>query len=245
MRRTRYCIFALLVLMAPRGAQAMRFDYYPAGSTGGAFLSASGIVRLGDEDRLKAALRSVAANTRLSGLSLDSPGGDLEEGLRVATAIHDAHLQTMVRNGAKCASACFIMFAAGSHMFAGTSALVGVHSASYGGHDTPDAQAATVIMARRLSAYGVPDAILGKMVSAQPSQIWWLARSDLESMRVDMTLPQLVTTSIIPASVEPPGVPGAPSPPAPVKAVKPGFRIEPAAQGFRVLPRTVGAFRPG
>ena len=52
-------------------------------------------------------------------------------------------------------------------MFASTEALVGVHSASYGGRDTPDAQAATVRMARRLSVYGVPDAILGKLVSAQ------------------------------------------------------------------------------
>jgi hypothetical protein len=154
-------------------------------------------------------------------------------------------LQTIVRNGAKCASACFIMFAAGSHMFADTSALVGVHSASYGGHDTPDAKVATVMMARRLSAYGVPDAILGKLVSAQPNQIWWLARSDLESMRVDTTLPPMAAAApITPARIEPAAPPSAPPPMQaikPAQGVKPGFRIEPPARGFQLMPLTTGA----
>ena len=209
-----------------------------------AFIAASGVVLLGDEDRLRTVIRAMPPNTRLAGISLDSPGGDLLEGLRVAAAVHDAHLQTIVRNGAKCASACFIMFAAGSHMFADTSALLGVHSASYGGRDTPEAQVATVLMARRLSVYGVPDAILGKLVSAQPNQIWWLARSDLESMRVDMTLPPMApATPITPARIEPEAPSNAPPSTQAIKpeqAVKPGFRIEPPARGFQVLPLTMG-----
>jgi hypothetical protein len=244
MAQSRCYLLAFLLLVAPDAVRAMRFDYYPAGPTGDAFIAATGIVRLGDEDRLRTALHAAPPNTRLAGLSLDSPGGDLEEGLRVGTAIHDAHLQTIVRNGAKCASACFIMFAAGSHLFADTSALVGVHSASYDGRDTPDAQVATVRMARRLSGYGVPDAILGKLVSAQPNQIWWLARSDLESMRVDTTLPPMATaTQITPSRIEPEAPPN-PPPPVPVskpaQAVKPGFRVEPPAHGFKVLPLTIG-----
>ncbi len=226
----------------------MRFDYYPAGPAGEAFIAGSGIVRLGDEERFLTALRAMPPKTRLAGLALDSPGGDLEEGLRVAAAIHDAHVQTLVRNGAKCASACFIMFTAGSRMFADTSALVGVHSASYGGRDTPDAQVATILMARRLSVYGVPDAILGKMVSAQPSQIWWLTRSDLESMRVDMTLPPIAEAPPVPTEPQAPPAAAALTPPVkPVQAVKQGFRIEPPARGFQVLPLTIGARvpRPG
>ncbi len=232
----------LLVLLWSHAALAMRFAYYPAGAAGGAgLLAASGEVKLGDEERLRTALRTLPAGTRIAGLSLDSPGGDLEEGLRLAAAIHDARLATVVGEGAKCASACFIAFAAGAHLFASTTALVGVHSASYAGLDTVDAQAATVKMARRLADYGVPDAILGKLVTAHPSQIWWLNRSDLEAMHVDPNVPQAGST---PVSLS---LPSAPDAPPAALAARRGFKVEPAARGYQLVSPAHGfsLWRPG
>ncbi len=233
MRLRRPILFLLLTL--PHAAGAMRFAYRPAEATGAAgLLAASGKVELGDEERLRAALHALPAGTRLAGLSLDSPGGDLEEGMRLAAAVHDERLQTVVEEGAKCASACFIVFAAGPHRFASTAALIGVHSVSFGGADNPDAQAMTVRMARRLAEYGVPDAILGKMVTAQPSQVWWLTRSDLETMRVDANVPQAAAMAIgiglnAPAEA-----------PQPTAAIKPSFRVETPARGYRVAPAAGG-----
>ena len=223
-----------LLLSLPQAAFAMRFAYCPAPGAGGAgILAASGEVRLGDDEQLHAALRALPPGTRLAALSLDSPGGDLEEGLRLATSVREARLPTMVGDGAKCASACVIVFAAGSHLFASTTALVGVHSASFRGVDTPDAQAATVLMARRLAEYGVPDAILGKMVTAHPSQIWWLSRSDLDSMRVDVNVPRAGAAVGLPL----PQVAGAA---AGTPAVRPGFKVESAARGYHVEPPATG-----
>ena len=221
MRLAHRFVLCLLLLTPWHAALAMRFAYHPPATMGGGgLLSASGEVRLGDEERLRDALRAVPKGARLAGISLDSPGGDLEEGLRLATAVHDARLPTVVDDGAKCASACFIVFAAGSHLFASTTALVGVHSVAFRGRDNPDAQAATVRMARRLAEYGVPDAILGKMVSAQPSQIWWLNRSDLESMRVDSNVPHAQAVATAVDSPDPAAAP------APAQTVTSGFRIE-------------------
>lgn len=226
---------ALMLLVPDHAARALRFAYYPALTAEGAgLLAASGPVKLGDEDRLRAALHALPAGARLAGLSLDSPGGDLEEGFRLAAAVRAGGLATVVGEGATCASACFLVFAAGSHRFASTTALVGVHSAAYGGGDTADAQVATVRMARRLAEYGVPNAILGKMVSAQPSQIWWLNRQDFESMRVDLHAPQVAALPVVldePHSAEPPTRLSARSKPG-------GFQVAPAANGFHV-------WRPG
>ncbi len=224
-----------LLLLLPQAAFAMRFAYYPVSGTGSAgILAASGEVRLGDDEQLHAALRALPPGARLAALSLDSPGGDLEEGLRMATSVREAQLPTMVGDGAKCASACVIVFAAGSHLFASTTALVGVHSASYRGTDTPDAQAATVLMARRLAEYGVPDAILGKMVTAHPSQIWWLSRSDLDSMRVDVHVPRAGAAAV---DLALPPVAGAA---AAMPAIRPGFKVEPSAHGYHVEPPAAG-----
>ena len=233
---------SLLLLLSPQGTFAMRFAYSPlAGVRGAGVLTASGEVRLGDDERLHTALHALPAGERVAALSLDSPGGDLEEGLRIAASVREARLPTMVGDSAKCASACVIVFAAGSHLFASTTALIGVHSASYRGSDTPDAQAATVLMARRLSEYGVPDAILGKMVTAHPSQVWWLSRSDLDSMRVDFNVPR---TSAARVTLD---VPQPASAPPPTPAFKPGFKVESAARGYHVEPPARGfhVWQPG
>ena len=231
-----------LILLMPQAAFAMRFAYYPMpGAAGAGILTASGEVRLGDDERLHAALHALPAGSQLTALSLDSPGGDLEEGLRMATSVREARLPTMVGDGAKCASACVIVFAAGSHLFASTTALVGVHSASYRGSDTPDAQAATVVMARRLAEYGVPDAILGKMVTAHPSQIWWLSRSDLDSMRVDVNVPRTSAAAVSLDLPQPAATPDA------AQAIKPGFKVESVAHGYHVAPPARGfhVWQPG
>ena len=231
-----------LLLLLPQAAFAMRFSYYPMGGAGGAgILAASGQVTLGDAERFQAALHKLPPGARATALSLDSPGGDLEEGLRMGDSVRAARLPTVVGDGAKCASACVIIFAAGSHLFASNSALIGVHSASNNGVDTPDAQAATVVMARRLAEYGVPEAILGKMVTAHPSQIWWLNRSDLDSMRVDNHVPRTDA-----AAVEL-GLPQTDGAPAATQAVKPGFKVEAAPHGYHVEPPAHGfhVWQPG
>ncbi len=101
---------------------------------GKTIIALNGEIAEGDSDTLKALIKTANDGGRLvSGLRLNSPGGSLLEGVKLADVIRYAKISTIVANGANCASACFIVFAAGSEKFVSYSASVGVHGAS----DTP------------------------------------------------------------------------------------------------------------
>src|SRR5437868_10459036 len=55
----------------------------------------------------------IAAGKRIDVVSLNSTGGQLGEGALIAGAIKAGRLASRVEDGAVCASACFLAFAAG------------------------------------------------------------------------------------------------------------------------------------
>jgi hypothetical protein len=140
----------------------------------------------GDAEKLKAIIQSANEAGRLvSGIRFNSLGGNLLEGVKLASIIRYGKISTVVANGAKCASACFIVFAAGTQKFVSYTASVGVHGASdRGGRESGDA---TVSMARMVKELGVPEGIIGKMVVTRPDDIVWLDPDDLRSMGTSMT----------------------------------------------------------
>ena len=98
--------------------------------------------------------------------------------------IRRARLSAIVANGSTCASACFMVLAAGAEKFVSHAAFVGVHGASDGsGRETIGSGAATVSMARTLKDLGVPEAIIGKMVVTPPDEMVWLSIDGLRSIR--------------------------------------------------------------
>jgi len=117
-------------------------------------------------------------------IALDSPGGSILEAVKLTDAIREHRWSTLVLGGSQCASACFLLFAAGTQRYAGIGALIGVHSASDSGAETLGSLAVTTLMARTLSSLGVPPEIIGKMVQTEPRQVAWLTGSDLSSMGV-------------------------------------------------------------
>lgn len=152
-------------------------------------ISLNGEISEGDTDALKAAVKDANDSGRLvSGIRLNSPGGNLLEGAKLAEIVRFGKIATVVANDAQCASACFIVFAAGEPKFVSYSAFVGVHGAAdENGQETVQAGAATVSMARIVRDLGVPAPIIGKMVVTPPSQIVWLTPDDLRSMGTTMT----------------------------------------------------------
>ena len=140
----------------------------------------------GDAEKLKAIIQSANEAGRLvSGIRFNSLGGNLLEGVKLASIIRYGKISTVVANGAKCASACFVAFAAGAQKFASYTASVGVHGASDSvGRESGDA---TVSMARIVKELGVPEGIIGKMVVTRPDDIVWLGPDDLRSMGTSMT----------------------------------------------------------
>lgn len=151
-------------------------------------ISLSGEIVAGDANQVTNVIKEANAAGRLvSGLRLNSPGGSLDEGAKLADVVRYAKIATVVMNGTSCASACFIVFAAGVEKYASFSAGVGVHGASTNGQETESSRAATIAMAKIVKELGVPPAIIGQMVVTPPNQIVWLQPADLQSMGVTMT----------------------------------------------------------
>jgi hypothetical protein len=161
-----------------------------SGAEGKTVFALSGEITPGDADRLLAEVKTATNDRRvIAGIRLGSPGGDVGEGFKLARVVRDAKIATIVPDGAMCASACFIVFAAGSEKFAGYAARVGVHGAASdrSQHETEQSRAATIIMARVVNEMGVPPGIIGQMVVTPPNQMVWLSPDDLRSMGTTMT----------------------------------------------------------
>jgi hypothetical protein len=153
-------------------------------------LALSGEITPGDADRLLAEVKGAMNDRRvIAGIRLSSPGGNVGEGFNLARIVRDAKIATIVPDRATCASACFIVFAAGSEKFADHTARVGVHGAASdrSQHETDQSRAATIIMARVVKELGVPPGIIGQMVVTPPDQMVWLSPDDLRSMGTTMT----------------------------------------------------------
>lgn len=141
----------------------------------------NGTIEEGDTARLLELLAEQRASGRpFFGVILDSPGGSLREGIRLGHAIRAANLNTLVFSTSTCASACVVALAGGTMRTAYRGARIGVHVAAINGTETPEALAATTLMARIVADLGGPDSVLGKMVRTPASSIAWL---DLDEVR--------------------------------------------------------------
>jgi len=171
---------------------------------GNTIVSLTGQIEDGDSLKLQTIIKQANdANRLVSAIRLNSPGGSLIEGAKLADAVRFGKITTVVPASARCSSACFLVFAAGIEKFVSYSASVGVHGASdQSGEELGDA---TVSMARMAKDLGVPARIIGKMVVTPPSEIILLSADDLRSMGATLTgKPSQVSTTAERASPQTP-----------------------------------------
>lgn len=143
----------------------------------------SGPVKPGDAQRLAELLAASEATRRpFLGIFLNSPGGSIKEALRMAHDIRASGHTTAVSSNYECASACFLLVAAGREKMIFRGARIGVHSAADKGIETPEAAAATLTMAREAAQLGVPDSVIGHMVATRASSMQWLTRDELSAL---------------------------------------------------------------
>ena len=148
-------------------------------------LVAWGPIQAGDGQKLEDLLAKLPRHMPVIGISLDSPGGLVSQGLKLAQIIRTNQLPTYLDDGHHCFSACFLLFAAGKQKWAAASSYIGVHSAaSITGQESIFTLGATGVMARMLSDLGVSDAIIGKMVTTKPGKLASLRAEDLAAMGV-------------------------------------------------------------
>lgn len=206
-------IFAFTVtaaLLASPVASAATFTTVTA-KDGKIVVTLTGDITEGDSDNLKTVIQTANNGGHLvATVRLNSPGGSILEGVKLADMIRFGKIATAVIGSSKCASACFIVFAAGNQKYVNYAASIGVHGASdESGEETTQSGAATVTMARIAKALGVPPSIIGKMVVTPPDQMVWLTPDDLRSMGTVMTgkpsqlPPELPLTSQLPSQLRP------------------------------------------
>jgi hypothetical protein len=147
-------------------------------------IGARGPVVEGDTDRLRDFLGRLPATDKILGVSADSPGGNIVEAEKLANVVRGHRLAALVGGNSECSSACFLLFAAGAKRFAGLTALVGVHTASANGQESLATMGITTAMAREAASFGVPPAIVGRMIQTAPGRIAWLTTEELTSMNV-------------------------------------------------------------
>lgn len=173
------------------------------GKSGQATVWITGEIVPGDADKFSQSVRQANDSGKfVANVRLDSPGGNLLEGVKIADLIRFGKTSTNVGKAGVCASACFLMFAAGSTKNASYGAQIGVHGASgENGTETVASGAATVSMAKIAKELGVPPAIIGRMVVTSPQDMVWLTPQELQSMGTTMMgKPDQTTISSMPSS---------------------------------------------
>jgi hypothetical protein len=140
----------------------------------------------GDAGRLRDTVKgAISSGHPASGIRLNSPGGSLLEGVRLAGVIQSAKIATVIASGATCAAACFIAFVAGNQKFVSATATVGVPGAANRlGQDTAGEIPPIVRVVKEL---GLLDAIVEKMLATSEDEIVWLTQDDLRAMGATVT----------------------------------------------------------
>jgi hypothetical protein len=151
-----------------------------AGCAGGDVLRLRGDFKAGDYVKFRSYF---ADQRRVVGLDLDSPGGSLPEGFRIAILTRQKRLSTYVAK--ECDSACAFVFLMGRKRYVSKEAKIGVHAVGNDdGSEDSGAIRDTIQFARLFATLGIPSSTIGKMVATPPRRITYLDQSDLASLKV-------------------------------------------------------------
>jgi hypothetical protein len=149
----------------------------------------NGEIVAGDASRFKDTLKaSSAAGKPVSAVRLNSPGGSLVEGVRLAAVVQGAKIATVIGSGAKCIGACFLPFIAGSQKYVSATATVGVPGAAEKSEHEPKGNTPALLrtevpaIVRVVQRLGLLDAIVTKMLTTPEDDVYRLSPDDLRAM---------------------------------------------------------------
>lgn len=155
----------------------------------------NGEIAAGDAGRFTDILNaSAAAGNPVSAVRLNSPGGSLLEGEKLAAVIQkNPKIATVVPSGAKCVRACFLPFIAGGQKVVSATASVGVPGAALKTEHQPKGNTPVLVqtekpaIVRVVQKFHLLDAIVSKMLATPEDGILWLTLDDLRAMGATIT----------------------------------------------------------
>jgi hypothetical protein len=165
----------------------------------GGVLEAVGTIDLGAAARFASEVE--ARGEYVETVSLNSPGGSLEDAMAMSNLIREKGFATEVGDGALCASSCPLVFAGGEERRAGAKAAIGVHQFYAGqsdaGEPSParimsDAQATTARISRHLSDMGLEPALWLHALETPPRSLYYFSPEELVEYRIVTDRPPAV-----------------------------------------------------
>jgi hypothetical protein len=163
----------------------------------GGVLAAVGSIDPGSAARLAAEIE--ARGEYVKTVSLNSPGGALDDAMEMARLIRGKGIATDVADGALCASSCPLLLAGGLTRTAGAKAAVGVHqfyaavqTSTAPAQAMADAQMTTARISRHLIDMGVDPALWLHALDTPPQALYYFSAEELAKYR-------LVTTPVVTA----------------------------------------------
>jgi hypothetical protein len=155
----------------------------------GGVLVAEGSIDQGSSARLAAELEARGEYVKM--VSLNSPGGALDDAMAMAKLIRGKGIAAEVADGAICASSCPLLLAGGLTRTVAARAAVGVHQ-FYAGAATPtapaqamaDAQMTTARISRHLIDLGVDPALWLHALDTPPQALYYLSAAEMAKYRL-------------------------------------------------------------
>lgn len=180
-KRFLVCIFAFMfgaigiagAQQEPTQPEGAQYEIILDGAEPYMGLLIEGAIANGDGSRLVVALNKAGEeypDHYMRALALNSPGGNVAEALKMVYTIRKRGLVTVVPQGATCASACVLLFAAGSRKIASIGSQLLVHGAAIAGAQNEAALAVTANLAKVLGELGAPASVIGRMAVTPPSE---------------------------------------------------------------------------
>lgn len=172
---------ALLGSLCAPDANAAQIQVYPAAAEKPAMIYLSGDIVPGDETKFAA----IAAANSNAVLVLNSPGGSLKPALEIGKVTRLRGYTTVVYKDGVCASACALIWTAGTHRIIAGTGHIGFH-ASYldDSGKLVETGVGNAVVGHYLAQLGYSEAAVIFATSAPPDKILWLnastaARSDI------------------------------------------------------------------
>ena len=147
----------------------------------------SGFISIGSSDRFEAALDGQQIDT----IALHSPGGVVQEALRMGQLVRDAEYNTLLTPDAACASACPLILFGGIERTVSRSSWVGMHQAAFLENSfLSSAEAARQVQAiqgdvlEHTAKMGVDPRVQTHALRTPPEEVYYLLPEEIEEYSV-------------------------------------------------------------
>lgn len=161
----------------------------------GGVLALTGTIDPDAATRVEAQLEALGEYIKV--VRLDSPGGSVDDAIKIGEMIRAHGFDTLVETGALCASSCPLVFAGGVHRTAEAGAAVGIHQvfasaapdqkqtgARAAGDAMAQAQRTTARITRYLTDMGVDTALWLHALDTPPASLYYLSAEEMQTYRL-------------------------------------------------------------